>query len=253
VLDKSEFRNEVRKFIDEQLAQATKKSLKDLYTKLVFFLDALGKSTVSQITVPGKPNLDHIKSTGETAFQRAIFNSHESILATGRVIRWLDLELPVFVYACKNKRASRRIDLVGILDSRPIICELKFARIKSKGKPTEPPIYAILELLTYYCSILYNNENLDDTVHHSIDGRKSDFIWRNIVQKDAEVVVCANKCYWDRCSHDNLHELVARLNRQLDVQIMLFETDNFDFEQQIGTSTGYKPYVTNKKWHPVCN
>jgi hypothetical protein len=91
-------------------------------------------------TQPGKPNLDRIRSTAETAFQRAIFNGAYSILQFHdheKTIHWLDLELPVTLSANPRRKC---VDLIGKVDHQPTLCELKFMNRSASDEPK----YAIL-------------------------------------------------------------------------------------------------------------
>jgi len=210
------------------------------FKKLIYFLDKLDKNVVSQKTSPKKVNLIRIKSVGETAFQRAIFNSGKSILKNGGNIKWIDLELPGIIVQSGKRRAGRRIDLIGLLDTLPVICELKYA----KSKSNEPPLYAIFELLTYYCSIWYNHAKLDEkNVHHNQDNIYSEFKWKDIIQSKPKLLVCANDHYWEYWKNREIIEEVRKLNEKLNVEILLLKTIEIDFVQMKGEKEFYEPSI----------
>ena len=64
-----------------------------------------------------------IKSTTETAFQRAIILNKTSII-DNEIVEWLDIELPID----KDRKNARGhcVDLIGRSAKGYVICELKF-------------------------------------------------------------------------------------------------------------------------------
>jgi hypothetical protein len=208
-------------------------------------------------TSPGAANLYGIEATGETAFQRALFNNKTVKLHFAhnkREIKWMDLELPV-VFNEKSRRKSA--DLIGKTQDGHclVLCELKFL-YKDKSS-NQYPQYAILELLTYYYNILKNCKDLDKgEVHHS--GKEYEhFLWNNFKSKSCEkplLVVAANSVYWnfwfskDIECREKISALVSILYRKLRIRVYLFETINVDFKKQKGASEKYKPVMVKDPW-----
>ncbi len=197
---------------------------------------------------PGKPSLENISSTGEKAFQRAIYNNEVSFLKSSNntdKVSWLDLELPVTL----NKNPRRVcIDLIGSLDGIPVLCELKYF----EKSPSNHPIYAIVELLVYKYLIFCNHEKLDKyDVHHHL--RLKNFKWEVIVKNRFPfLLIVANKKYWDywfiRISKNDLLKLVFNLGSILDTNIRLYETNDEDFINQKDKRSKYTPKLTSNIW-----
>jgi hypothetical protein len=194
-----------------------------------------------------------IEDINEKAFQRATLSSKITLLdfKHGKKlerVEWLDGELPVVL----NKSPRRPcIDLIGSLDGIPIICELKF----SNNSNSNSPIYATIQLLTYYCFIQFNAEFLDKyNVFHKNLGQ---FKWSVIVKNGfPRLIVCANKSYWNawekKIPKNKLRNKVFDWGIQLDTNINLFQSENFDFEAQKGSKKNYTPSIpTNSIWEII--
>ena len=202
---------------------------------------------------PGMANLNKIKSTGEKAFQRAIFNKKKTILnykGLGRtdIITWFDLELPITF----NKNSRRRcLDLIGFSDDTPIICELKYY----ETTPSNQPIYAVVELLVYYYFILCNYKKLDKyNIHHHL--ADNDFKWKTIAEKPKpKLLVAANSVYWNRwfkkIDKNTLTKQVAKLGKELNIEIYLFEAVNEDFILQKNSRPTFNPAITSNIWREI--
>jgi hypothetical protein len=202
---------------------------------------------------PGKANLNKIKSTGEKAFQRAIFNRKETILNykelnRSDIINWFDLELPITF----NQNSRRRcLDLIGFLDNIPVICELKYYEIA----PSNNPIYAVVELLVYYYFICCNYKKLDKyNIHHRIVG--NDFKWKTIAEKpQPKLLVAANIAYWNywfkRIDKNILIKKVAELSKEMNLKIYLFEAVNEDFILQKNSQPTFNPAITSNVWREI--
>jgi hypothetical protein len=205
-------------------------------------------------TKPGKPNLDNIASTGETAFQRGIFNGEYSILNYGKEIVnkkvvWNDIELPVTL----NKNSRRiSIDLIGLINNQPVLCELKF---HGKSPSKDQPIYAIVELLMYHYFIQCNYKKLDKyNVHHDL--LLKEFGWEIIVENNtSQLLVVANKKYWDywfkKISKKELLKQTLALSKDLTTNIHLFETHDEDYIGQKGKQKTYKPIISSSIWTKI--
>lgn len=203
-------------------------------------------------TQPGRPNLDRIKSTTETALQRAIFNGGFSILQFDdgeSVIEWLDLELPVTLSTFSRRKS---VDLVGRVDNIPILCELK---VKGRASGDEPN-YAVLELATYYYFVLCNHLRLDAVeAHHRLE-RQDSFAWRDVVSDVPLLLVAANERYWqywleEKVYRDRFLRLVGNLNAKLRTRICAFRLENVDFELQKGGKDTYMPTIHSKCWRQI--
>ena len=202
-------------------------------------------------TKPGQMSFE-IRSTGETAFQRAILKSEKTLLDFKKkdgfeTVHWMDGELPIVL----NKNSRRHsIDLIGSSDRRPVICELKFA----KKRNYDSPVYAALELLTYYCFIQFNADSLDkNNVYHR---NLSPFKW-NVITKNGfpRLIVCANKSYWDawfkKYDKTQLRDQVFEWGMRLDTNINLFQTEDIDFKLQKIAGKYTPTMVINSIWEII--
>lgn len=245
LITKEQFRDKLIEFIE-------KKNIDEL-NELKEILEDKKNCTEDHPFSPGNPNLNNIKSTGEKAFQRAIFNGEYSFLdykrKTGNEkVIWLDLELPVTL----NKNPRRiNMDLIGSLDGIPVLCELKYY----EKSPSNHPIYAIVELLMYRYLIQCNYKKLDKyKAHHHL--ALNDFKWEVIIKnKFPHLLVVANKKYWDywfeKISKEELVKETFKLGMSLDTNIHLFEAPDEDYIKQKGDKTSYNPTVTSKIWGKI--
>ena len=136
-------------------------------------------------SMPGEYHPASDKNEGETKWQREIYESEEY---------WYDLELPIG----QNKSAeserwsSLRVDLVGEIGSRPVICEFKDTTHAAN------PFDAVLQLLAYYCMIKQNAEKLDLlSIHHTNnDIRNRSFKWVDLADNPI-LILRANGEYWN--------------------------------------------------------
>lgn len=250
-----EFKDILNNFIDEQESSIGLKASHKGKISLKDILNNEENCKYDYPSSPGKPNLNHIKSTGETAFQRAIFNGIETELTNGteliNKVRWLDLELPVTL----NKNSRRRcLDLVGSLDhsDSPVLCELKFCT-NCDSYASNHPVYAIVELLVYYYLLLSNYENLDDRkVYHKLDGMRN-FTWSTFLKRaPVLLIVAANESYWKYWykrieSKDQLVKGTYELEKNLNTKIHLFVTQDENFSK-LTNGEGYRPTVSSFTW-----
>ncbi|QNJ97047.1 hypothetical protein [Constantimarinum furrinae] len=218
--------------------------------RLKLRLSDLGNEKNDYKSMPRKVSLGNIRSKGETAFQRGIFNSQNTLLDYGNTLKevnWLDLEIPVVL----NKNPRRpSLDLIGITsDDIPVICELKYHKSKS-----DHPIYGIVELLMYYYYILCNHELLDKyDIHHT--GLKK-FEWSFIANFESpKLLLVANKRYWNRWLNRIGEEIFSSQMKyfkdNLNVNIECFSTDDEDFEAQKGDCEKYIPVISSNRWLKV--
>lgn len=121
----------------------------------------------------------------ETNWQRELFETEPDY--------WYDFELPIGqVVECGKVTKVCRVDLVGMIESRPVICELKYT--KKAGQPFD----ALLQLLAYYCMIVNNAEKLGD-IHHTNDDVKG-FNWGDFIDNNPILILRANEPYWSNWS-----------------------------------------------------
>lgn len=128
-----------------------------------------------------------IASTTETALQRSIIANEQSFV-DGKIITWLDIELPVDKL---RKARGHCIDLIGKTDDDEyIICELKFG----KDSATDSPCRAADEVMNYLQYIRENYPSLDrdDNIHHT-NGKH--FYWKDVARK-GRPIIAANDAYW---------------------------------------------------------
>ncbi len=128
-----------------------------------------------------------IKSTKETAFQRAIILNEFSVI-DGETIEWLDIELPVDQY---RKARGHCLDLIGHSDSGYVICELKFGRTSAKNDPS----HAAEQVKQYQTEILSNYDVLDEggNLHHK---NGNHFYWKDVAGT-SRLIIAANEQYWE--------------------------------------------------------
>ncbi|RKX23105.1 MAG: hypothetical protein DRP35_00250 [Candidatus Zixiibacteriota bacterium] len=248
----------------EQFREITKKELSNIKFKEKSFeelKDTLNDNsliTADSHCNPKTPNLSDFKSNSETGYQRAIFNTKFSHLTFSsgkdKNINWLDLELPVEL---RNQSRKKCIDLIGKIDDKPIICELKYKPKDSKSN-SDRPEYGIFELIIYYYLILCNNEKLNNNKVHHNSKEISDFNWNNIINEKPLLILAANKKYWENwfdkktyqpCdTRDEILNLVHNLNKKLEINLCLFETNNIDLESD---DTKYKGIDVSKEWKQI--
>lgn len=204
-------------------------------------------------SAPGKAKVNNIKSTGEKAFQRAIFNGKETVLdykeqGSSEVVKWFDLELPVIL----NQNSRRRcLDLIGFSNNTPVICELKY----NEAAPSNQPIYAVVELLIYYYFIHCNYQKLDKyNIHHHLVS--NDFKWEAIANNPhPKLLVAANRKYWNywfkKIDKDTLVKQIAKLSKELDSEIYLFEAPDEDFVLQKNSQSAFNPAITSNIWREI--
>lgn len=137
-------------------------------------------------STPGKYGKADDKNKGETSRQRECFDKEKDL--------WYDLELPIGQKRNKETGylSTLRVDLIGKMDSRPVICEMKHT-LKA-GQPFD----AILQLLAYYCMIVNNAEKLGD-IHHTNDDVKG-FNWGDFIDNNPILILRANEPYWSNWS-----------------------------------------------------
>lgn len=126
-------------------------------------------------------------NSGETKWQRELFKTEPDY--------WYDFELPIGqVVECGKVTKVCRVDLVGMIESHPVICELKYT--KTAGQPFD----AILQLLAYYCMIVNNAKELDQCdIHHKNEDVKG-FNWGDFKNNNPILILRANELYWSNWS-----------------------------------------------------
>lgn len=131
---------------------------------------------------PGKfGSADQYKDK-ETKWQRKLFKKETNY--------WYDVELPIGqVVECGKVTKVCRVDLVGMIESHPVICELKYTN--KAGQPFD----ALLQLLAYYCMIKQNANRLDENKIHHTNARNKEFCWVDIANNPI-LMLRANSEYW---------------------------------------------------------
>lgn len=148
---------------------------------------------------PGAYNEASDTNNGETKWQRELYENETW---------WYDLELPIGQKYIANQWGSLRVDLIGMKDARPIICELKCT--KKAGQPFD----AILQLLAYYCMIVHNAVELDlQDIHHT-NARNRVFKWQNLTANPI-LMLRANHEYWENWEKSTKKNMAARQIVQL--------------------------------------
>ena len=118
---------------------------------------------------------------------------------------WYDGELPIGqVVKCGKVTKVCRVDLVGMIESHPVICELKYT--KKAGQPFD----ALLQLLAYYCMIVNNADKLDQCdIHHENEDVKG-FNWGDFKNNNPILILRANKTYWSNWSKTTNKNMAAK-------------------------------------------
>ena len=132
-------------------------------------------------SIPGVYHGVSDTNNGETKWQRELYENETW---------WYDLELPIGQKYIAKQWGSLRVDLIGMQDARPIICELKYT--SKAGQPFD----AILQLLAYYCMIVHNADKLDLKDIHHTNARNRVFKWRNLTANPI-LMLGANPNYWN--------------------------------------------------------
>lgn len=209
------------------------------------FSEISGKEINPHTTMP-REHPDEIKSFSETAFQRAISKCHTSELSfasSKKIVKWLEIELPV-TFSGSGRRKC--VDLIGEVDKKPFICELKFGNNSS----TDCPEYGVIELLIYYYWACKNAPDLHNKKVYRVN--PPIWSWLDIAKGNGTLILAANKSYWNywiskRKKLDyyscNIFELVSRLNKEAGVNICLFEVLDIDFKNQKGSKDHYIPTI----------
>ena len=180
------------------------------------FIDIITNPWGFHYSTPGKyKQLTAPSNNGETNWQRNLYKKEDY---------WYDLELPLGQYQNSETKcwSSLRVDLVGIKDSRPIICELKYT--KQAGQPYD----AILQLLAYYCMIEKNAVTLDQQNIHHANARNMDFKWIDLTNNPI-LMVRANPKYWENWDKSTPKNQAARRIveqcKQIGLEIHLYNDD----------------------------
>ena len=150
---------------------------------------------------------------GETNWQRKLYENETC---------WYDLELPIGQKYREKQLSSLRVDLIGMKDDRPVICELKYT------KDPKLPFDAILQLLSYYRMIVNNAEKLDvQNIHHS-NARNCNFRWMDIANNPI-LMLKANKEYWGNWTKLTQKNIAAKtiinICKKYGIEIQLYSDD----------------------------
>lgn len=136
---------------------------------------------------PNNPRVftTEIKSTSETAFQRALWLCKTSIIE-GEAISWIDIELPVDI---SGNARGKCIDLIGKDESGNfVICELKFGE-PGNGNPHD----AQRQLAEYFEQITKNSDFLGQHINARERGNIN---WHDVASNTTRFILAANEAYW---------------------------------------------------------
>ena len=173
-----------------------------------------------------------IRSTTETAFQRAIILGKTSII-DNEIVEWFDIELPVD--KDRTKARGHCVDLIGRSKNGYFICELKFG----KNSATDSPSYAKEELERYRTDIENNYEYLDSSNIHHKNG--VDFKWEDIA-KNSRYIIVANQEYWSYW----LEHRKEQLPEGFDCYSININSDCFEIQK--GNNENYTPTLPKCEW-----
>lgn len=134
----------------------------------------------------------------ETKIQRDLYHSNPTNPT------WWDLELPIGQERNYGKRTkSVRIDLIGKIDNKLTLCELKYTKIASQ------PLDAILQLISYYIMLCNNAEKLDEfSVHHT--NTNESFLWTSFKEEPVRLMLLANELFFKNYSLSTPKNEVAK-------------------------------------------
>lgn len=233
---------------------------KDFLTNLIdkYTLDKERENLISLLNTefedykskPSRPNLNAISSIGETAFQRAIFNSKiVKLYDTNITIEWIDLEIPITL----NKSSRRScIDLIGKTTEELILVELKYL----SSSKSNNPYYGVLELSIYLYLLKENYKNLDKyKVYHKLSSMDN-FCWSTYLDKNQiKMIFVANNDYFnywiERIDKTKLENLLKSIKEFFNIKYEIYETVNEDFKKQKENKNTYKPLISSNYWKKV--
>ena len=185
-----------------------------------------------------------IRSTTETAFQRAIWGSKTS--KVGRTtVTWIDIELPV--NQSGNPR-GRCIDLIGIDDQKEyVICELKF------GKNTKDAPAKAAKQVNEYLKFIQDNRNSLQPPHKKA---RLPIDWRKVAAKSTRKIVAANKDYWNHWSDPKRNKdkkSTTSIPDGIECYTLDISTKLFAEQKKKSKEATYTPEITEERniWTPV--
>jgi hypothetical protein len=148
------------------------------------------------------------QNLGETAFQRALFNSAD-LEWKGHPISWLDIEIPV-VFGKNSRR--RCVDLIGRHpELGAFLCELKYSKSDSRAA-SNLGLYAILEVLIYLGAV---RKFYSELIEYEV--WRNDIIPWAEIRENTNVVVLANQRFWS--PQKGIDELVGRVAKETQVRV----------------------------------
>lgn len=142
------------------------------------------------------------KDCNERAFQRAIIALEYATLDNKKV-SWIDIELPI------KEGKTKRFDLIGETpDGNYVLCELKFAKRKTKGDSPDKATRQVLQykstLIDYAVRLKASNKNFN--LHTNATYKRIDI--NKLITKPIKIIIAANQQYWSywrRSSHFTNH------------------------------------------------
>lgn len=190
-----------------------------------------GKKEKGFVTKPGDYKKPQKKS--EKWYQYKIRENKEVLCDNGIKIKWLDYEIPISFEKKGGQRRGRRkcVDLIGEMNNNIVLVELKWGRVKNNYK-SDSPVYALFEVLHYAIKAFENRESLQAEEVY----RKNFNYWEKIMKGFPNIVVAANKDYWNlwkksyknKKAWDEFKNMTSHIETKLpkEARINLFEFSN---------------------------
>lgn len=125
----------------------------------------------------------------EKRYQWVIRNKQKVTCDNKTNINWLDYEIPV---SFEEQGRRECIDLIGLMDKRIALVELKWGNKTSKYK-SYSPLYALFEVLHYAINAYKNQRCLTKNNVYRKDGTYN--YWKTM-KFFPNIIVAANKDYW---------------------------------------------------------
>jgi hypothetical protein len=239
----------------------------EIYARQHFknLLDLAKMESVERPTKPGRfSNWVSENNTGETAFQRALYNHPNANLVIVRdalrtKLSFKDIELPITFSAQARRRC---VDLIGQaaihrtffcerkfaksdeLDT--FLCELKYAKSDGLAPAGNSADYAVFQALLYYFIIKTDYDKLDKQKVCREGGRG--FSWK-AVSESGVILVLANDYFWTNACRspdfERISKLLEEIGKSLDIKILLCSAPNYPFFKREDVVEGkYKPQLT---------
>ena len=194
---------------------------------------------------PGNFSIE-IKSTGETAYQRAIFMGKETQISNIK-IAWVDLEYPTIASGASRDRC---LDLLGYCEDKqcPVLCELKI----SDADGVHHPILALEQLMLYHTDLKASGRH---SPFH-LNANMTTPLRPDISYENAILIVAGSTNYWRRVSSDDMNKLeqITHLSSHRVIIFAIFPDENFSLQKSNNKNKDgkYRPFLQNgNTWKDV--